>query len=266
LHDIIYKKQADMNDLTASAFTEVQLLRIFRGICYAVQGMHQYRLPQVPTTREGESAHMHRNPYYASRSSKDDPSRSLLRPGGNGGEEEEETYAESEVSDDNIVAYAHRDIKPGNVLIGDDGATPILTDFGSMSRAKIDIRTRQQAAMEQDRAAEQCSMAYRAPELFDIRPGTTLSEKVDIWSLGCLLYAMAYGMSPFETNLQHGGSIALAVQNGRYTFPAQNSRYSEGLKDIIKAMLVVDPNDRPDISQIIGAVETLLQKISNMHS
>lgn len=33
----------------------------------------------------------------------------------------------------------------------------------------------------QDIAAEQSTMAYRAPELFDVKTGTMLDEKVDIW-------------------------------------------------------------------------------------
>jgi hypothetical protein len=33
----------------------------------------------------------------------------------------------------------------------------------------------------QDLAAEQSTMAYRAPELFDVKTGQTLDEKVDVW-------------------------------------------------------------------------------------
>ena len=33
----------------------------------------------------------------------------------------------------------------------------------------------------QDIAAEQSTMSYRAPELFDVKTGQTLDEKVDIW-------------------------------------------------------------------------------------
>jgi serine/threonine kinase 16 len=36
-----------------------------------------------------------------------------------------------------------------NVLMADDNVTPILMDFGSMARAKVTIRTRQQALQEQ---------------------------------------------------------------------------------------------------------------------
>ncbi len=111
-------------------------------------------------------------------------------------------------------------------------------------------------------------MAYRAPELFDVKTGITLDEKVDIWvrllrpvhcarslmrhtqSLGCTLYALAYSHSPFE-NLQtteQGGSIAMAVMGAQYKHPP--SAYSQGLRDLIDSMLKVKPQERPDIHEV----------------
>jgi serine/threonine kinase 16 len=82
-------------------------------------------------------------------------------------------------------------------MIADDGA-PILMDFGSTIRARIAVENRSQALLQQvrvpqenlyerglnfyqDIAAEQSTMAYRAPELYDVKTGITLDEKVDIW-------------------------------------------------------------------------------------
>lgn len=114
-------------------------------------------------------------------------------------------------------------------------------------------------------------MAYRAPELFDVKTGTTLDEKVDIWvrrpylrsfltltslyphhsqSLGCVLFALAYSHSPFENmqTTEQGGSIAMAVLNAQYKHPS--SGYSAGLKVLIDNMLKVNPTERPDINQV----------------
>ncbi|KAL5526455.1 ENV7 [Sanghuangporus sanghuang] len=161
-----------------------------------------------------------------------------------------------------IVPYAHRDMKPGNVMIADDG-TPILMDFGSAVKARIKIENRQQALLQQDIAAEQSTMAYRAPELFDVKTGVTLDEKVDIWSLGCTLYALAYLHSPFETQAttEQGGSIAMAVMNAAYKHP-RDSAYSQGLRDLIDFMLKPDPAQRPDIHQVIEKTDAVLRSLA----
>jgi serine/threonine kinase 16 len=69
----------------------------------------------------------------------DDPAdlevhRSSPTPGGSGETE--------------LFPFAHRDMKPGNVMIADDGS-PILMDFGSAIPARIKIETRSQALLQQ---------------------------------------------------------------------------------------------------------------------
>jgi serine/threonine kinase 16 len=145
-------------------------------------------------------------------------------------------------------------------MISDDG-TPILMDFGSTMKARIPVENRSQALLQQDIAAEQSTMAYRAPELFDVKTGVSLDEKVDIWSLGCTLFALAYSHSPFENTqtTEQGGSIAMAVLNAQYKQPS--SAYSQGLKDLIDAMLKVNPKERPDIHQVVEMTDRVLRSL-----
>lgn len=159
------------------------------------------------------------------------------------------------------VPYAHRDVKPANIMIDDEGEA-VLMDFGSTIRARIECKTRQQALTQQDIAAEQSTMPYRAPELFDVKTGITLDEKVDIWSMGCTLFAVAYSHSPFENTqtMEQGGSIAMAVMSAAYKHPA-NSPYSDGVKRLIDTCLIVDPKGRPDIHQLLSATDEVLRAL-----
>ncbi len=72
----------------------------------------------------------------------------------------------------------------------------------------MQFSSHKEAARLQDFCAEACSILYRAPELFNISIDSQLSEAVDIWSLGCLLYAMLFHAPPFQ-QAYYDGSVAL---------------------------------------------------------
>ncbi|KAG2201670.1 hypothetical protein INT47_003896 [Mucor saturninus] len=206
------------NNINKTFFPEKDLLQFFLKVCLALKELHNYHLPNVPITTPSET------------------SSATAQPEGT------------------LVPYAHRDLKPGNILISDDGKTPILMDFGSVIKGRIPIRTRQDGLLQQDIAAEHSTIPYRAPELYDVQTGTILDEKVDIWSLGCTIYAAAYGQNPFEASVNEmGGSIALAILNGYYKFPTdkeEEGHYSDEFEDLIKFLLVIDPKERPDIQTV----------------
>ncbi|KAI8889444.1 kinase-like protein [Backusella circina FSU 941] len=234
------------NNLNHTHFPETDMLRLFRDVCVAVEAMHTY-VAQGSSRLLYEPNQIITPENQALLSNQDEPSGGQSTTISQGGQKGE------------MVPWAHRDIKPGNVLIADDGETPILMDFGSAAPARIPINTRQEALAQQDLAAEQCTMPYRAPELFDVKTGITLDEKVDIWSLGCTLYAMGYGQSPFEVDINQGGSVALAVLNNQFRFPSnENDNYSSQVKELIKWMLTSDPATRPDIHQVIKKLNELL--------
>jgi len=152
-------------------------------------------------------------------------------------------------------AIAHRDIKPANILLSDND-TPILMDFGSCDLAKVNVSDSKTAMALQDCAAERCTMPYRAPELFNVSTSSLIDERTDIWSLGCLLFALSFLEGPFDNAYQRGDSIALAANAGKITFP-DSPHYSTGITDLIKRLMRVDPNERPFITEIIAIVDNL---------
>jgi len=156
---------------------------------------------------------------------------------------------------------AHRDMKPHNVLMGMDDQ-PVLMDFGSMAPARVNITNQREALALQDEAGERCSMPYRAPELFNVDTHGTIDERVDIWSLGCTLYAMCFHESPFDKAYMRGDSVALAVLAGNIHIP-NNSRYTSELHDLILNMLTVNVMERPYIDWVLERTQELVDRAEN---
>ena len=83
-------------------------------------------------------------------------------------------------------------------MIADDGKTPILMDLGSLAPSPTPITSRSLALQVQDTAAEHSTMPYRAPELFDVKTGSVVDTKVDIWSVGCTVIELLEGKPPYH--------------------------------------------------------------------
>lgn len=145
---------------------------------------------------------------------------------------------------------AHRDLKAENVLLGVDGAWK-LCDFGSTSTNHKCFDKPEDRGIEEDIIRKHTTPAYRAPEMWDLYRREVISEKVDIWALGCLLYRICYFKSAFD------GESKLQVLNGNYRIPEQ-PKYSTSVTGLIKDMLEASPNARPDITQVWFRVNELL--------
>lgn len=126
----------------------------------------------------------------------------------------------------------HRDLKPHNILIS-GGTTLKLTDFG-LSKESTD---------EDDQQITQThcgSPLYMSPEALR---GGDYNSKTDLWSLGVILYEMAYGKPPvparsvFELNSYYLKRAPIFFQPPLTSKPLQK---------LIERLLKYDPNERLD--------------------
>lgn len=158
------------------------------------------------------------------------------------------------------VPLAHRDLKTANVCLS-DSMEPVLVDLGSAAEARLQICGQQEAQKLQDTAEERCSIVYRAPELFNVESYCMIDERTDIWSLGCVLYAMCYFKCPFDAAYEKGDSVALAVLSGNVVFPEIARPYHEDMKELTMYMLRMNPMERPFIYSVIEKVNDLIMKL-----
>ncbi|MBB3076304.1 serine/threonine protein kinase [Streptomyces violarus] len=139
----------------------------------------------------------------------------------------------------------HRDVKPSNVLISEDGRV-VLTDFGI-------------AQVEGDPSITSTGMLVGAPSY--ISPERARGHKpgpaADLWSLGGLLYASVEGAPPYDK-----GS-AIATLTAVMTEPLEEPKNAGPLKDVIHGLLTKDPAKRLDdaaarkmLNSVIHAPET----------
>lgn len=135
------------------------------------------------------------------------------------------------------VGIVHRDVKPGNVLIADDGSAK-LTDFG-ISHAVGDITLTATGMVSG-------TPAYLAPE---VARGEDSGYPADVFSLGSTLYAALEGNPPFGSD-PNPMAMLHRVGSGRIEPP----RHSGPLTPLLLHMLASDPAARPTMEEVARAL------------
>lgn len=139
----------------------------------------------------------------------------------------------------------HNDIKPGNILLSNNGDY-LLSDFGISSKTRMtavkNSVDRNNLTIEGKKTISAMSIAYAAPELFGDYPINT--SKSDIFSLGVTLYEIASG------NLPWMGQGGIVLNNGA-SIPNLTGKYSNQLNKIIRRCMDAVPENRPNTNDLI---------------
>uniref|UniRef100_A0A7N6AYF6 non-specific serine/threonine protein kinase n=1 Tax=Anabas testudineus TaxID=64144 RepID=A0A7N6AYF6_ANATE len=129
----------------------------------------------------------------------------------------------------------HRDLKPANILFGQDGVVKI-GDFGLVTAEKDD-----DAENLLERTVYKGTPSYMAPEQ---KSKSTYDRKVDIFALGLIYFELLW-------NLPAGSERKEIWENARnQQFPKGFSNNFTQENQIIKSMLRVKPEERPEASNV----------------
>jgi len=129
----------------------------------------------------------------------------------------------------------HRDLKPENILLDADMNVK-LTDFG------FAVFLTDKEELQETRGTP----GYLAPEVlrcgyYEGQP--PYGQAVDIWACGVIMYTLLVGFPPFWNRKEY--LMLRQIMTGVYAFPSPEwDEISDVAKDMIRCMLVVDPEAR----------------------
>ncbi|MDA3625787.1 serine/threonine-protein kinase [Saccharopolyspora sp. WRP15-2] len=139
------------------------------------------------------------------------------------------------------AGIVHRDVKPGNVLIGDDGRIKV-SDFGISRNIAEHTITSTGILLG--------TPAYIAPE---VAAGEGVTASADLWGLGATLFAAAEGRSPYDV-----GDDPLATVTEVVRGPVPRVSRPGPIGEIITALMVKDPTRRMPLTEVRRRVQHLL--------
>ncbi|MER7013798.1 protein kinase [Saccharopolyspora sp. NPDC000359] len=141
------------------------------------------------------------------------------------------------------VGIVHRDVKPGNVLLGPDRQVK-LADFG-MSRSSAESTLTRSGVLVG-------TPAYLAPE---IAVGGELRASSDLWSFGTMLFAAAEGRLPYESAGDPLITISSIVHG-----PVPAHRQTGPIGEVISGLMVKDPAHRMPLLEVRQRVHELARQ------
>ena len=140
-----------------------------------------------------------------------------------------------------MAGVVHRDLKPGNIMLRNDGSVALI-DFGI---------SRSAAMPTSDGRIISGTPYYMSPEQADGKP---TDERTDLYALGVILYQMLTGAKPYT-----GDDAAEILKSQRESPIPQLPGELERYQGLVERLLAKDPRERiPNARELLGLIEPLL--------
>lgn len=148
----------------------------------------------------------------------------------------------------NVISYLHnfgiihRDLKPENC---------VMTEIGNNAKVKIiDFGLSKILGVNENSKEAYGTLSYAAPEIIS---KTDYNNKIDIWSIGIILYFLICGYLPFSDKNNNYSKIAKDITKGNIIYEEKIwSKISKEGMDIVKKCLERDISKRLDIKEFLN--------------
>ena len=149
------------------------------------------------------------------------------------------------------MGICHRDLKPENILFDSSHTKIKIIDFGLSNLYYTNISN---IKINKNINVEECgdlletpcgSPGYAPPEM--VMGNSYNGLLTDIWSSGIILYVMLCGSFPFDDDSEQ--ILYSKIVKGKFKFPKEITLSNE-VKNLVKKILVVNPNYRANIEDI----------------
>lgn len=154
----------------------------------------------------------------------------------------------------------HRDLKPANVMIENESERPILIDFGVAHINAAQSESEAFESMSEDLTKTGTTVGtpeFMAPEQLDgAQKDKPITHKADVWAFGATLYFCLTGEAPYTGSTPYSIYKKL-IESDPGPPSSINAKLPRWLDDICLRTMVRDPDQRPEMSEVIDWLEQL---------